>query len=298
MHRNTTLIAGPTASGKSALALRIARQNDGVVVNADSMQVYDVLRMLTARPSIEDMQGVPHYLFGHVPPSTLYSTGKWLTDVKALLAAPELEDRHIILVGGTGLYFRALLGGMSAMPEVAPDVRQFWRAALVEKGVEALHLELAARDPETAARLKPQDSQRIVRAIEVHASSGRPISFWQQQSGAPLVNSASARKICLTPDRAALRGKIGQRFASMAQSGAVDEVRQLLALRIDPALPAMKAIGVGEIAAFLRGEFSMEEAIERASAATRQYAKRQETWLRRQLGDDWGRVEQPDSAEL
>jgi tRNA dimethylallyltransferase len=298
MRRNTTLIAGPTASGKSALALRIARRNEGVVVNADSMQVYDVLRILTARPLEEEMEGVPHLLFGHVPPSLLYSTGKWLADVEALLAGPELEGRHVVFVGGTGLYFRALLGGMSAMPEVLPDVRQFWRNALTERGPEALHLELAARDPETAARLKPQDSQRIVRAIEVHASSGRPISFWQKQTGAPLVEGAAARKICLTPERGALRDKIGQRFAGMAQSGAVDEVRQLLALRLDPALPAMKAIGVGAIAAFLRGEFSIEEAIERASAATRQYAKRQETWLRHQLGDDWERIGPQDSAEL
>ena len=298
MRKNTTLIAGPTASGKSALALRIARATDGVVVNADSMQVYDVLRVLTARPSIEDMGGVPHSLFGHVPPSLLYSSGKWLADVEALLARPDLDDRHIVFVGGTGLYFRSLLGGMSAMPEVLPEIRQFWRAALAESGPERLHAELAARDPETAARLKPQDSQRIVRAMEVHASSGKPISFWQKQTGAPLVDGAAARKICLTPERGALREKIGHRFAAMAHSGALDEVRALLALRLDPALPAMKAIGVGEIAAFFRGEFSIEETIERASAATRQYAKRQETWLRHQLGGDWERIDPESSAEL
>jgi tRNA dimethylallyltransferase len=257
-----------------------------------------VLRVLTARPAFEEMDGVPHHLFGHVPPSALYSTGKWLADVEVLLARPELEGRHIVFAGGTGLYFRALLGGMSAMPEISPEIRQFWRAALAESGPERLHMELAARDPETAARLKPQDSQRIVRAIEVHASSGRPISYWQKQTGAPLVDGAAARKICLTPDRGALREKIGQRFAAMAHSGALDEVKALLALRLDPALPAMKAIGVGEIAAFLRGDASMEAAIERASAATRQYAKRQETWLRHQLGDDWERIMQPDSAEL
>ena len=298
MRKNTTLIAGPTASGKSALALRIAKQSGGVVVNADSMQVYDVLRVLTARPSEEDMEGVPHHLFGHVPPSLLYSTGKWLADVQSLLAAPELAGRHIVFAGGTGLYFRALLGGMSEMPDVSPDLRQFWRAALAQKGPEALHAELAVRDPETAARLKPQDSQRIVRAIEVHASSGRPISFWQRQTGAPLVDEASARKICLTADRAALRAKIGGRFAAMAQSGAVDEVKALMALRLDPSLPAMKAIGVGEISAFLRGEISLPEAAERASAATRQYAKRQDTWLRHQLGANWEREQMPDSAEL
>ena len=298
MRKNTTLIAGPTASGKSALALRIAKQCDGVVVNADSMQVYDVLRVLTARPSLEDMEGVPHQLFGHMPPSALYSTGKWLADVEALLAMPQLAERHIVFVGGTGLYFRALLGGISIMPEIDPEVRQFWRAALAEEGPEALHAELAARDRDTAARLKPQDGQRIVRAIEVHASSGRPISSWQNETGAPLVDAGSARKICLTPDRAALREKIGERFAVMAQSGAVQEVKTLLALRLDPALPAMKAIGVAEISAYFSGEISLLEAAERASAATRQYAKRQDTWLRHQLGGGWERIVRPDSVEL
>jgi tRNA dimethylallyltransferase len=298
MRKNTTLIAGPTASGKSGLALEIARQADGVVVNADSMQVYDVLRVLTARPSIEDMQGVPHHLSGHVPPSSLYSTGRWLADVQALLAAPELRDRHLVFVGGTGMYFRALLGGMSQIPEVRQEVRKVWREAMDSQGPEALHGELAVRDPETAARLKPQDSQRIARALEVHASSGRPISFWQKQTGAPLVDVASARKICLTPDRAALREKIDLRFKSMAQSGAVEEVRALLALNLDPALPAMKAIGVGEIGAFLRAECSLEDAVERASAATRQYAKRQDTWLRHQLDSGWERMHPASSAEL
>jgi tRNA dimethylallyltransferase len=173
MRKNTTLIAGPTASGKSALALRIAQENDGVLVNADSMQVYDVLRVLTARPSAEDMARAPHHLFGHVPPSMLYSTGKWLADVEALLAMPQLEDRHLVFAGGTGLYFRALLGGMSAMPDVPLETRQFWRAALVEKGPEALHLELFSRDPETAARLKPQDSQRIGQADFALAETDR-----------------------------------------------------------------------------------------------------------------------------
>ena len=298
MRKNTTLIAGPTASGKSALALRIAKQRGGVVVNADSMQVYDVLRILTARPSAGDMENVPHFLFGHVPPSTLYSAGKWLADVGTLLAYPELSGRHVVFVGGTGLYFRALLGGMSDMPNVMPEIRLFWREALAEQGPEALHAELAKRDPDTAVRLKPQDSQRIVRAIEVFESSGKPISFWQRQTGAPLVDGASARKVCLTPDRTALREEIGQRFASMVQLGAVEEVKRLVDMRLDPALPAMKAIGVSEIAAHLRGDCTLEEATGRACAATRQYAKRQETWLRHQLGPDWERLDGPSSAEL
>jgi tRNA dimethylallyltransferase len=296
MRKNTTLIAGPTASGKSALALDVAADTGGVVVNADSMQVYDVLRVLTARPSAGDMKSVPHLLFGHVPPSVLYSTGKWLADVTALMTDPALQGRHMVFVGGTGMYFRALMGGMSQIPAVKPEVRQEWRDALAARGPEALHAELSRRDPETAARLKPQDSQRIARAIEVHASSGKPISFWQRQSGEPLIDNASARKICLAPDRSALREKIDQRFASMAQSGAVEEVKALLAMRLDPALPAMKAIGVSEITAFLKGRFSFDETVERASAATRQYAKRQETWLRHQLGDGWEKIGPANSA--
>ncbi len=298
MRKNTTLIAGPTASGKSALALRIAKENSGVVVNADSMQVYDVLRVLTARPSPEDMEGVPHHLFGHVSSSMIYSTGKWLVDVEGMLAQPELQDRHLVFVGGTGMYFRALLGGMSAIPEVSPEVRQFWRVALEESGPEALHVELSIRDPETALRLKPQDSQRIARALEVHASSGRPISFWQKQSGTPLIDAQSARKISLVPNRSALQERINQRFALMVKSGAVEEVRCLLSLKLDPALPAMRAIGVGEISAFLVGQCTLPQAIERASAATRQYAKRQETWLRHQLAGDWEKCVPTISGQL
>jgi tRNA dimethylallyltransferase len=298
MRKNTTLIAGPTASGKSAMALRLAKENDGVVVNADSMQVYDVLRVLTARPLTGDMEGVPHHLFGDVPPSSLYSTGKWLADVGAALAQPELNGRHVVFVGGTGMYFRALLGGMSEIPEVDAEVRDHWRNALIERGPEALHKELAIRDPQTAARLKPQDSQRIARALEVHASSGRPISYWQKQAGLALVDEPAARKIILVPDRSTLREKINQRFALMAKSGAVDEVRSLLSLNLDPALPAMKAIGVSEISAFLSGQCTLPQAIDSACVATRQYAKRQETWLRHQLDKNWERFEPKISAEL
>jgi tRNA dimethylallyltransferase len=287
MRGNATLIAGPTASGKSALALEIARACDGVIVNADSMQVYDLLRVLTARPSIEEMEGVSHQLFGHVHPSQHYSVGRWAADVSALLANPELAARHLVFVGGTGLYFKALLGGLSQMPEVPDDTRNHWRQNLKALGAEAMHAELQLRDPLTAARLKPQDGQRIVRAIEVFEASGEPISSWQGRFGEAIIGGANVLKLCILPERQAVRERIDARFKFMVENGALDEVRALLALDLDPLLPAMKAIGIAELGDHLRGEIDIETAVGRASAATRQYAKRQTTWLRHQFGPDW-----------
>jgi tRNA dimethylallyltransferase len=287
MRKNTTLIAGPTASGKSALALRLAQESGGLIINADSMQVYDVLRVLTARPSEAEMQGVPHLLFGHVNPARLYSTGTWLADVEELLRREDIAERPLIFVGGTGLYFQALLGGLSQMPDVAEDVRMFWRQRLAAEGSEILHGELAIRDAETAGWLKPQDGQRIVRAIEVFEASGKPISHWQKQPGVPLVDPDTATRLCLLPDRAVLRERIDRRFEGMVEAGALEEVRALKALELHPALPAMKAIGVGELSAFLDGDIQLDAAISLASAATRQYAKRQTTWLRNRFKTGW-----------
>ncbi len=287
MRGNATLIAGPTASGKSALALDVARERDGVIINADSMQVYDVLQTLTARPTANEMDGVPHFLFGHVDPSQHYSVGRWIDDVRSLLAEPRITARHLVFAGGTGLYFKALLGGLSPMPEVPDDIRKTWRARLEQVGPEVLHGELHKRDPDTAARLKPQDGQRIVRAIEVFEASGETISAWQAKSGNALIGGADVRKICVLPAREAVRARIDLRFKAMVQDGALDEVRALLALELNPGLPGMKAIGVGELGAYLRGETDIETAIELASAATRQYAKRQTTWLRHQFESDW-----------
>lgn len=295
MRKNTILIAGPTASGKSGLALRIARQCGGVIVNADSMQVYDVLRVLTARPSVEEEQAAAHMLFGHVPPSVLYSSGSWLADVKVIMKTPELAGRPLVFAGGTGLYFRALLGGLSQMPEIPADIRAHWRAQLAEKGPVALHDALQLRDEEAFLRLKPQDGQRIVRALEVFEASGRPISFWQRQKGSALADEASARKICLDPPRQELRARIDARFRLMAARGAVEEVRALRKLGLDQALPAMKAIGVEELGRFLDGKASLDDAVELACASTRQYAKRQSTWMRHQLGPGWERFAHADA---
>lgn len=292
MLKNAVLIAGPTASGKSRLAIGIAEAAGGIVVNADSMQVYDVLRVITARPMPDEEARVPHRLFGHVDPAIAYSVAKWLVDVDALVKSPEAA-RKLIFVGGTGLYFRALTEGISQMPDIPPAIRKKWRQALLHAGAEALHRDLGALDPRAAERLRPSDGQRIVRALEVVEASGRSILDWQGDRSQPLVDAQSARKIVLAPGRDFLRDMIDRRFDGMIASGALDEVRAILALDLAPSLPARKAIGVPELAAFLSGEATLDDAIARAKLATKQYAKRQETWFRNQFGPDWERV-QPD----
>jgi len=294
--KNAILIAGPTASGKSALAIRMAQETGGFIVNTDSMQVYDVLDLLTARPGKADLAAAEHHLYGHVAPWISYSTGRWLDDVAVLLSQPTMKERTPIFVGGTGLYFRALLGGLSQMPEVPDDVRAYWRGRMETDGPELLHRVLSERDPDMAASLQPSDSQRIVRALEVFEGTGKSLLAWQQAKGQALLDDDTARKIVLAPDRAWLSERIAKRFALMWDNGAIDEVKALLALDLDPALPAMKAIGVREITAFLQGTMSREEAVERSVIATRQYAKRQSTWFRNQLDDSWSMYANSDVA--
>lgn len=288
--KTAVLIAGPTASGKSALALEIARRENGIVVNADSMQVYAVLRVLTARPGDAELALVPHHLYGHVDPRQAYSTGQWVRDVARLVRSEGLAGRRVVFVGGTGLYFRALLEGLSSMPSIPAPIREKWRAALVEDGAGALHAVLERDDPQSAAAIGPADGQRIVRALEVFEASGRSIAYWQGIAGHPLVDRENARLIVLEPDREILRQRIDTRFDAMMKEGAMEEARALWALRPDPAMPVMKAIGVRELIAADRGELSMADAIERAKTATKQYAKRQSTWFRNQLGPGWLRV--------
>ncbi len=288
------LITGPTASGKSALALRLARDCGGYIINSDSMQVYDVLDQLTARPQADDLQTVPHYLYGHVSPLQLYSTGRWLQEVETLLARPELQGRIPVFIGGTGLYFKALLGGLSDMPQVKDEVRDYWRNRMTQDGAPLLHEELQKRDPAMAERLKEGDSQRIVRALEVIDSTGRSLIEWQETKGKALIDPDSAEKLVLMPDRTWLRQRIAQRFDLMMQGNAMQEVQALLALQPDAALPVMKAIGVREIESWLKGGMSREKAVELSVIATRQYAKRQMTWFRNQFGDDWRRLERAE----
>jgi tRNA dimethylallyltransferase len=288
--KNAVLIAGPTASGKSALALELAERKGGAIVNTDSMQGYSVLNVLTARPTPQDMARAPHHLYGHIHPETAYSTGEWLRDVMRLMAEDAFRDRIPIFVGGTGLYFRALVQGIAEMPEIPKSVRDRWRHHLNEDGPELLHRILQREDPQAAMILRPSDGQRIARALEVLEASGRSILKWQAEKGRPLIDRDSAEFLVVEPERPALVERIERRFDRMLEAGALEEVRALKALKLDPALPAMKAIGVRELAAADAGELSFPEAIARAKIATRQYAKRQATWFRHQLGPEWRRI--------
>ena len=295
--KDAILIAGPTASGKSALALELAERKGAVVVNTDSMQGYSVLDVLTARPGVTDLARAPHFLYGHVHPATAYSTGAWLRDVMKLIDDGTLSGQPVIFVGGTGLYFRALAEGISEMPDIPQRIRDRWRYELKEQGAVKLHSLLLREDSAAAMMLKPTDSQRIVRALEVLDASGRSIREWQAERGRPLIDRQSARFLVIEPDRAALVDRIEKRFDQMLDKGALDEVKRLSALGLDPELPAMKAIGVRELQAAMAGEIGFPEAIERAKIATRQYAKRQTTWFRHQLGSEWQRLRPGDDLE-
>jgi len=284
------LITGPTASGKSALAVELARAHGGVVINADSMQVYDTLRVLTARPSQADMEGIPHHLYGHVPAAQAYSTGVWLREAAVLVERLRDEGRMPVFVGGTGLYFKALTGGLSDMPGIPLEIRNRLRARLLAEGAEALHRELADRDGAVAETLNPQDGQRIVRALEVIEATGQSIAAFQGKTGPVVIDPERARKIVVLPDRALLHERINSRFEKMLAMGAADEVQALLALELSSEMPVMKAIGVSQIAAMLRGEMTREDVLETGAAATRQYAKRQMTWFRNQMDESWERI--------
>lgn len=295
--KNAILIAGPTASGKSAFALDLAERNGGVIVNTDSMQGYSVLDVLTARPGATDLARAPHFLYGHVHPVTAYSTGAWLRDVMKLIDDGTLSARPVIFVGGTGLYFRALAEGISEIPDIPQRIRDRWRYELKEQGAVKLHSLLMREDSAAAMTLRPTDSQRIVRALEVLDASGRSILEWQAQRGWPLIDRDSARFFVIEPDRAALVHRIEARFDSMLDMGALNEVKRLVALNLNPDLPAMKAIGVRELQAAMAGKIGFPEAIELAKIATRQYAKRQATWFRNQLGPEWQRLRPGDDLE-
>jgi tRNA dimethylallyltransferase len=274
------LIAGPTASGKSGLALRLAEALGGVVINADSMQVYRELRILTARPNPEEEARVPHALYGFAAGREAYSAGRYAADAARAIKEAREKGLRPIIVGGTGLYFKTLLEGLSPMPEVPEEVRAHWRSEAAKSDPGALHVILAGRDPETAARLAPGDTQRIVRALEVLEASGVPLSEWQQRPRAPVLDASQTVRFVVVPERDTLCRKIDARFESMMTAGALEEVQQLGGLGLDPGLPIMRAHGVPPLLAHLAGTLSLKAAIAGAQAETRQYAKRQLTWAR------------------
>jgi tRNA dimethylallyltransferase len=290
------LIAGPTASGKSALAIRLAEKLGGVVINADSMQVYRDLRIITARPSPEDEARVPHRLYGHVDAAVNYSTGQWLRDVGEMLGELASQDRTVILVGGTGLYFKALTAGLAAVPPIPADIREQVRGRLASEGVRPLYAELIERDPMTATRLMPNDRSRISRALEVVLATGRALSDWHREGLPPLIDAESTAKVFITCERKELVRRIEGRFGMMLAAGGLDEVRALAARKLDPALPAMKAHGVPWLTRHLNGEITLSEAAAGAVMDTRRYAKRQLTWFRNQM-KDWPWVD-AEGAEL
>ena len=283
------VVAGPTASGKSALAMEIAEAFRGVVINADSMQVYADLRVLTARPSEADERRVPHRLYGVLDGSEKCSAGRWREMALAEIARARASGLLPVLCGGTGLYLQALMHGIAPVPAVPDNIRQQATALHAQLGGPGFHARLAERDPVMAARLHPGNTQRLIRAWEVMDATGRSLAAWQEDSRKGGHMGAAAGldflSFVLLPARAPLSAACDGRFRQMVEAGALEEVRALVARGLDPALPVMKALGVRELAAYLAGEIGLEEAIDRAQRETRRYAKRQMTWFRHQMED-------------
>jgi tRNA dimethylallyltransferase len=292
-NNTAVLIAGPTASGKSALALALAEAHNGVIINTDSMQVYRDLRVLTARPAPEEEARATHKLYGTVDAAVNFSAGAWVTDAAKVLAEACAQNRLPIFAGGSGLYFKALTRGLSAVPPIPPEVRDEVRARMERDGVAAMHGQLTRRDPASAERLKPRDKTRIARALEVVEATGRSLTDWHRDGVPPLLPPDQFSAVFLEPDRDELYARIGMRFDAMLQAGALDEVAALAARRLDPLLPAMKAHGVPALIRHLAGEITLEQAAIIGRADTRHYAKRQFTWFRHQLPEfDWVQPEQ------
>ncbi len=283
------LMAGPTASGKSALAMRIARLLDGVIINADALQVYQDLRILSARPSTDDETAAPHKLYGYLDGAYACSAADWAADALLALESAWNAGKVPIVVGGTGLYLRTLIDGIAVVPDIPAEIRGDVRERMDVEGPDVLHAELARRDPAGAAALNPGDRQRIARALEVLLATGRPLRSFQQEAQTA---GLSARpdigpwlRIAILPEREALYARCLTRFMAMIEQGALAEVARLLERRLAPDLPVMKAVGVEELALYLEGLCSLDEAIDTAAQQTRRYAKRQYTWLRNQFAD-------------
>jgi tRNA dimethylallyltransferase len=291
----SVLIAGPTGGGKSRLALELAGVLDGVVINADAMQVYHDLRVLTARPDAADEARAPHRLYGEVAASETYSAGRWRADAARLIAEAHGSGRAAIVVGGTGLYFDTLVNGLSRIPPVPISIREKWRTVLAEQGLPAVRSELESRDPDMARRLAPSDRQRTLRALEVLDASGRSLGWWQGQAREAVELPGTTVRIVISPPREQLHMRIERRAHGMVEAGALDEVGRLMALGLDVELPAMKAIGVRELAPVISAKADLAPALAAMATATRRYAKRQVTWARKRMAD-WRWVEGVDEG--
>ncbi len=289
MKNKAIFLAGPTAGGKSGLAMALAQRNNGVIINADSMQVYQELRTVTARPSVEDEASVPHRLYGVMSGASACSAATWADAAKSAIEDCWNSGQLPVVVGGTGLYFRTLLEGISPVPDIPDAIRATVRDRLDNEGSEPLHDELREKDPVLAARLAPRDRQRIARALEVVMATGRPLSDWQREpnQGGLLDNpDVDTVNLVLMPDRDELYTRCDHRLDIMMQeSNGLKEIEDLLALHLDPSLPLMKALGVPEFARFYAGEISFDDALMLSKTTTRQYAKRQMTWMRNQFKD-------------
>ncbi len=291
----TILIAGPTASGKSGVALALARELGGVVINADSMQVYRDLRILTARPDQVAMAEAPHHLYGHVDAGSRYSAGRWVGEVRALLDDLAREGRWAIVTGGTGLYFKVLTEGLADVPAIDPGITEALRARLAAEGPAALHADLSRTDEQSAEAIRSGDGQRLVRALSVIEATGRPLRAFHGGEPGPPVAGATPHRLVISPERDRLNRQIETRFDAMVAAGALSEVEALMARHLDASLPAMKAIGVGELARYLAGDISLDQAMAEASTRTRRFAKRQMTWARGQMAG-WAVVPGPEDA--
>ncbi|UZW56523.1 tRNA (adenosine(37)-N6)-dimethylallyltransferase MiaA [Sphingobium sp. JS3065] len=288
------LIAGPTASGKSALAVALARAANGIVINADASQVYADLQILSARPTEAEMEGVPHRLFGHIDGAQACTAARWAAEAKAEIDKAHEAGRLPILVGGTGLYLRTLLDGIAPIPDIHPAIR----AAIRAMPVAEAHAALTREDPEAAARLAPADTTRVARALEVVRSTGKPLAQWQQHRTGGIADRITLSPLILLPPRDWLTARCDLRFEQMVESGAVAEVEALLARNLSPDLPVMRAIGVPAIAAWLAGEIDRDTMLDRGRIATRQYAKRQYTWFSRQPPAEWPRENRQIDADI
>jgi len=285
---DAVLIAGPTASGKSAVALELADALGGIIINADSMQVYAELSVLTARPSAADEARVAHRLYGHVPVTERYSAGRYQEDAARALAEAKADGRIAIFTGGTGLYFEVLTKGLSPIPPVPPEIRERVRQSFDAVGREAFFAELIGRDPGMASKLRVSDTQRLLRAADVLEATGRPLSHWQQMSGQPVLARCRVVRLVMAPPRDTLFERVDRRFEAMIRAGALDEAGRLVGL--DPALPAARALGLGPLQRHLAGEIDLETAVAEAQSATRRYLKRQMTWIRHRMSD-WKVIE-------